>query len=67
MWFDDKIEFWVLSNGLIDDKEREFLVQFFTSTTEKIRIESDSQSVADLEILSCEGNIHKYKLLALKI
>lgn len=39
MWFDDKIEFWVLSNGLIDDKEREFLVQFFTLTTEKIRVD----------------------------
>nr|QJQ78861.1 Ycf2 [Glycyrrhiza triphylla] len=34
-WIDDKIESWVSSSGLIDDKEREFLVQFSTLTTEK--------------------------------
>ena len=28
-WIDDQIESWVLNSNLIDDKEREFLVQFF--------------------------------------
>ena len=34
-WIDDKIESWVLNSDSIDDKEREFLVQFSTLTTEK--------------------------------
>nr|QXO04073.1 Ycf2 protein [Goodyera repens]QXO04090.1 Ycf2 protein [Goodyera repens] len=34
-WIDDKIEFWVANSNLIDDEEREFLVQFSTLTTEK--------------------------------
>nr|QXE39984.1 Ycf2 [Nanhaia speciosa] len=34
-WIDDKIESWVLKSDLIDNKEREFLVQFSTLTTEK--------------------------------
>nr|UTQ76930.1 hypothetical protein RF2 [Trichosanthes truncata]UTQ76947.1 hypothetical protein RF2 [Trichosanthes truncata] len=34
-WIDDKIESWVSNSDLIDDKEREFLVQFSTLTTEK--------------------------------
>ncbi|TXD33113.1 hypothetical protein FRC98_20820, partial [Lujinxingia vulgaris] len=34
-WIDDKIESWVLNSNSIDDKEREFLVQFSTLTTEK--------------------------------
>ena len=35
-WIDDKIESWVSNSDLIDDKEREFLVQFSTLTTEKM-------------------------------
>ncbi|RYR46519.1 hypothetical protein Ahy_A07g032244 [Arachis hypogaea] len=34
-WIDDKIESWFLNSDSIDDKEREFLVQFSTLTTEK--------------------------------
>nr|YP_009752201.1 Ycf2 protein [Linnaeosicyos amara]QIT05611.1 Ycf2 protein [Linnaeosicyos amara] len=34
-WIDEKIESWVSNSDLIDDKEREFLVQFSTLTTEK--------------------------------
>nr|AKT74001.1 hypothetical chloroplast RF21 [Corsia cf. boridiensis SPL470-2] len=34
-WIDDKIESWVANNDLIDDEEREFLVQLSTLTTEK--------------------------------
>ncbi|KAF1870769.1 hypothetical protein Lal_00037383 [Lupinus albus] len=34
-WIDDKIESWVSNSNSIDDKEREFLVQFSTLTTEK--------------------------------
>nr|QYJ09119.1 hypothetical protein RF2 [Staphylea holocarpa]QYJ09137.1 hypothetical protein RF2 [Staphylea holocarpa] len=34
-WIDDKIESWVANSYSIDDKEREFLVQFSTLTTEK--------------------------------
>ncbi|CAI8596370.1 unnamed protein product [Vicia faba] len=34
-WIDDKIESWILTNDFIADKEREFLVQFSTLTTEK--------------------------------
>nr|YP_009640234.1 Ycf2 [Menispermum dauricum]QBZ73836.1 Ycf2 [Menispermum dauricum] len=34
-WIDDKIESWVANSDLIDDEEREFLVQFSTLTTEK--------------------------------
>ena len=34
-WIDDKIESWVATNDLIDDKERKFLIQFSTLTTEK--------------------------------
>nr|YP_010987236.1 hypothetical protein RF2 [Krascheninnikovia ceratoides]YP_010987254.1 hypothetical protein RF2 [Krascheninnikovia ceratoides]WOL38652.1 hypothetical protein RF2 [Krascheninnikovia ceratoides]WOL38653.1 hypothetical protein RF2 [Krascheninnikovia ceratoides] len=34
-WIDDKIESWVTSGSSIDEEEREFLVQFFTLTTEK--------------------------------
>nr|YP_009565481.1 hypothetical protein RF2 [Potentilla indica]YP_009565498.1 hypothetical protein RF2 [Potentilla indica]ARD03269.1 hypothetical protein RF2 [Potentilla indica]QBB08838.1 hypothetical protein RF2 [Potentilla indica]QBB08839.1 hypothetical protein RF2 [Potentilla indica] len=34
-WIDDKIESWVSNNDSIGDKEREFLVQFSTLTTEK--------------------------------
>nr|YP_010513681.1 hypothetical protein Ycf2 [Cratylia mollis]YP_010513698.1 hypothetical protein Ycf2 [Cratylia mollis]UXL85252.1 hypothetical protein Ycf2 [Cratylia mollis]UXL85269.1 hypothetical protein Ycf2 [Cratylia mollis] len=34
-WIDNKIESWVLNSDSIDDKEREFLVQFSTLTTEK--------------------------------
>ncbi|XP_073220846.1 hypothetical chloroplast RF21 (chloroplast) [Cicer arietinum] len=34
-WLDDKIESWILNSDFIADKEREFLVQFSTLTTEK--------------------------------
>nr|YP_009689001.1 Ycf2 [Paris japonica]YP_009689018.1 Ycf2 [Paris japonica]QEL51632.1 Ycf2 [Paris japonica]QEL51649.1 Ycf2 [Paris japonica] len=34
-WIDDRIESWVANNDSINDKEREFLVQFSTLTTEK--------------------------------
>uniref|UniRef100_A0A8F7CAZ1 Protein Ycf2 n=1 Tax=[Taihangia] rupestris var. ciliata TaxID=2509618 RepID=A0A8F7CAZ1_9ROSA len=34
-WIDDKIESWVSNSDSIGDKEREFLVQFSTLTTEK--------------------------------
>nr|YP_009462572.1 hypothetical chloroplast RF21 [Boehmeria spicata]YP_009462588.1 hypothetical chloroplast RF21 [Boehmeria spicata]AUV64858.1 hypothetical chloroplast RF21 [Boehmeria spicata]AUV64859.1 hypothetical chloroplast RF21 [Boehmeria spicata] len=34
-WIDDKIESWVSNSDSIDDKDREFLVQFSTLTTEK--------------------------------
>nr|YP_010758640.1 Ycf2 [Caragana opulens]WEW73104.1 Ycf2 [Caragana opulens] len=34
-WIDDKIESWISNSDLIADKEREFLVQFSTLTTEK--------------------------------
>ena len=34
-WIDDKIQSWVWNSDSIDDKEREFLVQFSTLTTEK--------------------------------
>nr|YP_010723671.1 Ycf2 protein [Bolbostemma paniculatum]YP_010723688.1 Ycf2 protein [Bolbostemma paniculatum]WDW27041.1 Ycf2 protein [Bolbostemma paniculatum]WDW27058.1 Ycf2 protein [Bolbostemma paniculatum] len=34
-WIDDKMESWVSNSDSIDDKEREFLVQFSTLTTEK--------------------------------
>ena len=34
-WIDDKIESWVATSDLIDDKERKFLIQFSTLTTEK--------------------------------
>lgn len=34
-WIDDKIESNVTNNDLIDDEQKEFLIQFFTITTEK--------------------------------
>ena len=34
-WIDDKIESWVSNSDSIDDKDREFLVQFSALTTEK--------------------------------
>nr|YP_010575524.1 Ycf2 [Corydalis platycarpa]YP_010575551.1 Ycf2 [Corydalis platycarpa]UZM11148.1 Ycf2 [Corydalis platycarpa]UZM11149.1 Ycf2 [Corydalis platycarpa]WDA93290.1 Ycf2 protein [Corydalis platycarpa]WDA93317.1 Ycf2 protein [Corydalis platycarpa] len=34
-WIDDQIESWVANSDLIEDEEREFLVQFSTLTTEK--------------------------------
>nr|YP_010282652.1 hypothetical chloroplast RF21 [Elatostema stewardii]YP_010282671.1 hypothetical chloroplast RF21 [Elatostema stewardii]UHM25403.1 hypothetical chloroplast RF21 [Elatostema stewardii]UHM25422.1 hypothetical chloroplast RF21 [Elatostema stewardii] len=34
-WIDDKIESWVLNSDSIDAKDKEFLVQFSTLTTEK--------------------------------
>nr|YP_010475870.1 hypothetical protein RF2 [Corydalis pseudoadoxa]YP_010475898.1 hypothetical protein RF2 [Corydalis pseudoadoxa]UVH70157.1 hypothetical protein RF2 [Corydalis pseudoadoxa]UVH70185.1 hypothetical protein RF2 [Corydalis pseudoadoxa] len=34
-WIDDQIESWVANSDLIQDEEREFLVQFSTLTTEK--------------------------------
>nr|YP_010014353.1 Ycf2 [Ochradenus baccatus]YP_010014373.1 Ycf2 [Ochradenus baccatus]QOI12860.1 Ycf2 [Ochradenus baccatus]QOI12880.1 Ycf2 [Ochradenus baccatus] len=34
-WIDDKVESWVANIDSIDDKEREFLVQFSTLTAEK--------------------------------
>ena len=34
-WIDDKIESWISNTDFIADKEREFLVQFCTLTTEK--------------------------------
>uniref|UniRef100_UPI0030E4726F Ycf2 n=1 Tax=Hedysarum drobovii TaxID=2906541 RepID=UPI0030E4726F len=34
-WIDDKIESWISKSDFIADKEREFLVQFSTLTTEK--------------------------------
>nr|YP_010163418.1 hypothetical chloroplast RF21 [Parochetus communis]QRI61210.1 hypothetical chloroplast RF21 [Parochetus communis] len=34
-WIDDKIESWISNSDFIADKEREFLVQFSTLTTEK--------------------------------
>nr|YP_009656480.1 hypothetical chloroplast RF2 [Medicago suffruticosa]QCO73246.1 hypothetical chloroplast RF2 [Medicago suffruticosa] len=34
-WIDDKIESWILTSDFVSDKEREFMVQFSTLTTEK--------------------------------
>nr|YP_009656936.1 hypothetical chloroplast RF2 [Medicago minima]QCO73779.1 hypothetical chloroplast RF2 [Medicago minima] len=34
-WIDDKIESWILNSDFVADKEREFMVQFSTLTTEK--------------------------------
>nr|QJQ75526.1 hypothetical chloroplast RF21 [Glycyrrhiza asymmetrica] len=52
-WIDDKIESWVSSSGLIDDKERELLVQFstLTTTTEK-RIDQILWSLTHSDYLS---------------
>nr|YP_009756592.1 hypothetical chloroplast RF21 [Broussonetia luzonica]YP_009756613.1 hypothetical chloroplast RF21 [Broussonetia luzonica]QCA41218.1 hypothetical chloroplast RF21 [Broussonetia luzonica]QCA41239.1 hypothetical chloroplast RF21 [Broussonetia luzonica] len=50
-WIDDKIESWVSNSDSIDDKEREFLVQFSTLTTEK-RIDQILLSLTQSDHLS---------------
>nr|YP_010460379.1 Ycf2 protein [Citrus indica]YP_010460397.1 Ycf2 protein [Citrus indica]UUC05669.1 Ycf2 protein [Citrus indica]UUC05687.1 Ycf2 protein [Citrus indica] len=52
-WIDDKIESWVANSDSIDDKEREFLVQFstLTLTTEK-RIDQILSSLTHSDHLS---------------
>nr|WCR63274.1 hypothetical chloroplast RF21 [Trigonella foenum-graecum] len=50
-WIDDKIESWILNSNFIADKEREFLVQFSTLTTEK-RIDQILWSLTNSDHLS---------------
>ena len=50
-WIDDKIESWILNSNFISDKEREFLVQFSTLTTEK-RIDQILLSLTNSDHLS---------------
>uniref|UniRef100_A0AAU7YST6 Protein Ycf2 n=1 Tax=Durio graveolens TaxID=140963 RepID=A0AAU7YST6_9ROSI len=50
-WIDDKIESWVTNSELIDEKEREVLVQFSTLTTEK-RIDQILLSLTHSDLLS---------------
>nr|YP_010139219.1 hypothetical chloroplast RF2 [Garcinia paucinervis]YP_010139235.1 hypothetical chloroplast RF2 [Garcinia paucinervis]QQK54598.1 hypothetical chloroplast RF2 [Garcinia paucinervis]QQK54614.1 hypothetical chloroplast RF2 [Garcinia paucinervis]QXF60399.1 hypothetical chloroplast RF21 [Garcinia paucinervis]QXF60416.1 hypothetical chloroplast RF21 [Garcinia paucinervis] len=50
-WIDDKIESLVANSDSIDDKEREFLVQFSTLTTEK-RIDQILLSLTHSDLLS---------------
>nr|YP_009657014.1 hypothetical chloroplast RF2 [Medicago orbicularis]QCO73911.1 hypothetical chloroplast RF2 [Medicago orbicularis] len=50
-WIDDKIESWILNSDFIADKEREFMVQFSTLTTEK-RIDQILLSLTNSDRLS---------------
>nr|YP_010566583.1 hypothetical protein RF2 [Medicago heyniana]UZC32050.1 hypothetical protein RF2 [Medicago heyniana] len=50
-WIDDKIESWILNSDFIADKEREFMVQFSTLTTEK-RIDQIVLSLTNSDRLS---------------
>nr|YP_009988060.1 hypothetical protein RF2 [Medicago edgeworthii]QNM38298.1 hypothetical protein RF2 [Medicago edgeworthii] len=50
-WIDDKIESWILSSDFVADKEREFMVQFSTLTTEK-RIDQILLSLTNSDRLS---------------
>nr|YP_010565824.1 hypothetical protein RF2 [Medicago turbinata]UZC30456.1 hypothetical protein RF2 [Medicago turbinata] len=50
-WIDDKIESWLLNSDFIADKEREFMVQFSTLTTEK-RIDQILWSLTNSDRLS---------------
>nr|YP_009642731.1 hypothetical chloroplast RF2 [Medicago biflora]QCO74216.1 hypothetical chloroplast RF2 [Medicago biflora] len=50
-WIDDKIESWILSSDFVSDKEREFMVQFSTLTTEK-RIDQILLSLTNSDRLS---------------
>jgi len=50
-WIDDQIESWVSNTDSIDDKEKEFLVQFSTLTTEK-RIDQILLSLTHSDLLS---------------
>nr|YP_009656632.1 hypothetical chloroplast RF2 [Medicago marina]QCO73530.1 hypothetical chloroplast RF2 [Medicago marina] len=50
-WIDDKIESWILNSNFIADKEREFMVQFSTLTTEK-RIDQILLSLTNSDRLS---------------
>nr|YP_009968437.1 Ycf2 protein [Galega officinalis]QMX77641.1 Ycf2 protein [Galega officinalis] len=50
-WIYDKVESWILNSDFIADKEREFLVQFSTLTTEK-RIDQILLSLTDSDRLS---------------
>jgi len=50
-WIDDQIESWVSNTDSIDDKEKEFLVQFSTLTIEK-RIDQILLSLTHSDLLS---------------
>nr|YP_010173314.1 hypothetical chloroplast RF2 [Medicago praecox]QSJ48495.1 hypothetical chloroplast RF2 [Medicago praecox]UZC32126.1 hypothetical protein RF2 [Medicago praecox]UZC32202.1 hypothetical protein RF2 [Medicago praecox] len=50
-WIDDKIESWILNSDFIADKEREFMVQFCTLTSEK-RIDQILLSLTNSDRLS---------------
>jgi len=50
-WIDDQIESWVSNTDSIDDKEKEFLVQFSTLTIEK-RIDQILLSLTHNDLLS---------------
>ncbi|MBF4211587.1 DUF825 domain-containing protein, partial [Pseudomonas donghuensis] len=50
-WIDDQIESWVSNTDSIDDKEKEFLVQFSTLTTEK-RVDQILSSLTHSALLS---------------
>ena len=50
-WIDDKIESWILTSDFVSDKEREFMVQFSTLTTEK-RIDQILLSLTNSDRLS---------------
>nr|YP_010565976.1 hypothetical protein RF2 [Medicago murex]UZC30608.1 hypothetical protein RF2 [Medicago murex]UZC30684.1 hypothetical protein RF2 [Medicago murex] len=50
-WIDDKIESWILNSDFVSDKEREFMVQFSTLTTEK-RIDQILLSLTNSDRLS---------------
>nr|UZC30912.1 hypothetical protein RF2 [Medicago rugosa] len=50
-WINDKIESWILNSDFIADKEREFMVQFSTLTTEK-RIDEILLSLTNSDRLS---------------
>ena len=50
-WLDDKVESWLLSSDLIDDKERDFMAQFSALTTEK-RIDQTLLSLTHSDHLS---------------
>nr|YP_004940621.1 hypothetical protein RF2 [Neottia nidus-avis]YP_004940627.1 hypothetical protein RF2 [Neottia nidus-avis]AEJ88721.1 hypothetical protein RF2 [Neottia nidus-avis]AEJ88727.1 hypothetical protein RF2 [Neottia nidus-avis] len=59
-WIDEKIELWVVNSDLIDDEEREFLVQFSTLTTEK-RIDQILLSLTHSDHLS--KNDYGYQMI----
>lgn len=60
-WIDDKIESWVTNSDLIDDEERDFLVQFSALTTEK-RIDQILLSLTHSDHLS--KNDSGYQMIA---